>query len=215
MTFAAINATNQPVKKAARKKTVKPLESQIEASIDSSHDPQRNGGEKTPVLAGEVAPARELRPWQQAFVKHLADCGIISEACRRAKINRQIVRDWRGKDPVFNQAVIEAHEDITDQIEGTAIELAIKGVERPVYSRGEKVDSVREHDTSFLQFMLKTRRREVYGERLDVSVTSLNAHVHFDAKQLVAEFDRLIPALAGSMVEPETMAGNGQKESAK
>jgi hypothetical protein len=194
---------------------VKPVESQIEASIDSSHDPQRNGGEKTPVRSDEDRARDGLKRWQITFLDAYRACGVMTEACRRAKVSRSTVQDHKANDPLFAQACAEAFEEVTDGIEKTTIEQARDGVLTPVFYRGEECAIVREFDHGLQQFMLKTRRREVYGERLDVSVTSLSAHVHFDAKQLVAEFDRLIPALAGTMVESEAMAGNGQKESPK
>jgi hypothetical protein len=74
--------------------------------------------------------------------------GTIYHAAQAADVGRRTVYNWREADPEFAQAMDDAHEDATDALEESGYRRAIGG------------------DTTLTIFLLKGRRREVYGDRL-------------------------------------------------
>jgi hypothetical protein len=77
--------------------------------------------------------------------------GTVTAACKEAKIGRQTWYDWVEKDSKFAQAVKDAYEQVTDEIEECLL------------------DKIRGGDTNATIFALKSRRREVYGDRQEIS----------------------------------------------
>ena len=70
-------------------------------------------------------------------------------AAKSVGVSRQTLYNWRDENPDFNSAWDDIQESITDEIERSAISRAIEG------------------DTTLSIFMLKTRRRDVYQERIE------------------------------------------------
>lgn len=70
-------------------------------------------------------------------------------AARAAGVTRMTLFNWKDAHPSFARRWDEANETVTDSIEATATEKALGG------------------DTALLIFMLKTRRRSVYQERVE------------------------------------------------
>ena len=77
--------------------------------------------------------------------------GTVTAACQRAKIGRRTWYNWIEDDPKFKNAADNAYEQVTDDIEETAIEAA----------RSSK-------DITMLIFMLKNRRARVYKDKVDI-----------------------------------------------
>lgn len=90
------------------------------------------------------------------------------------------IREWRRQDPEFDQMCVEAESVVTDQLEREAIRRAARGVLEPVVHKGEVVMYTnpetgqeeplmqRRYSDGLLQFLLKGRRPEVYGDRTKV-----------------------------------------------
>lgn len=90
------------------------------------------------------------------------------------------IREWRRQDPDFDQMCIEAESIVTDQMEREAIRRAVRGVLEPVVGKSGVVmyeDPVtgkseplmtRKYSDGLLQFLLKGRRSEVYGDKTKV-----------------------------------------------
>jgi len=90
------------------------------------------------------------------------------------------IREWRRQDPDFDQMCVEAESVVTDQLEREAIRRAARGVLEPVVHRGEVVMYTnpetgaeeplmqRRYSDGLLQFLLRGRRAEVYGDRTRV-----------------------------------------------
>lgn len=84
------------------------------------------------------------------------------------------IREWRRQDPEFDQMCIEAESVVTDQLEREAIRRAARGVLEPVVHKGEVVMHnneplmQRRYSDGLLQFLLRGRRPEVYGDRTRV-----------------------------------------------
>lgn len=84
------------------------------------------------------------------------------------------IRYWRQQDPDFDQMCVEAESLVTDQIEREAIRRAVRGILEPVVHKGEvvMVDGEplmrRAYSDGLIQFLLRGRRPEVYGDKSKV-----------------------------------------------
>lgn len=100
----------------------------------------------------ETSKARRTAgEWRPVFLKTLEVTGNISEACKAAKVMRQIAYDHRDRDPEFAAQWKEAHEAAIDALELTARARAM-GV-----------------SDTLLIFLLKAHRPAMYRERFEVS----------------------------------------------
>jgi hypothetical protein len=96
------------------------------------------------VTARNKATAEKKR----AFLAAFATCGTIFHAAHAAEIDRVTVYRWRGADPEFVTAMDNARETSTDVLEDSLYQRAVKG------------------DTTAAIFLLKGRRRDVYGDKV-------------------------------------------------
>lgn len=106
--------------------------------------------------------------WHELFLKTLHETGIISHACRVVKVNRTTVYEHRNLFPEFGQAWDAVVEEAMDKAEREMYRRAVEGFDKPVYQGGAHVGTIREYSDTLLCFMLKGRRREVYGDKLAV-----------------------------------------------
>lgn len=81
------------------------------------------------------------------------ETSTVASACASAGISRQTWYEWVATDPAFQEAVTEATEFVTDELEREAIKRAKEG-----------------SDTLVI-FLLKSRRRAQYGDRMQVTLT--------------------------------------------
>jgi hypothetical protein len=107
---------------------------------------------------------RARKDWAPAFLKAFEAEHLVSEAAKIAGVGRRTVYDRRAKDSKFARAWAEVEERSTELLEREAYRRAAEGVERPVYSKGELVDHVREYSDQLLMFLLRSRRPDVYRE---------------------------------------------------
>ena len=85
---------------------------------------------------------------QDIFLKALAACGCVSDACRSVGMSRESAYELynRPAAAAFRAAWDAAHDCATPLIEGGAWERAIKGVSRPIFYKGEQVGEYRHYD---------------------------------------------------------------------
>ncbi len=107
-----------------------------------------------------------VRARKNAFLAAFRQCGTWRIAAAAAGIHRGTIRQWREWDPEFAQACKDAEEDAIDLIEARAHQLSTEGVLEPVYCQGIHVGDVRKFEPRLMQFMLQSRRREVYGQKV-------------------------------------------------
>ncbi|MDI6872472.1 MAG: terminase [Bacillota bacterium] len=103
---------------------------------------------------------------KEAFLRALARLGNVSDACRKARVPRRTVYNWKTDDAEFAQAWAEAEETAADALEREARRRAVKGVLKPVYQGGKLAGHVREYSDTLLIFLLKGARPEKYAERV-------------------------------------------------
>lgn len=87
---------------------------------------------------------------KQRFLEALAGIGTILHSARAAGISPSQVYQWRLKDPKFEAAYLAAKEANTQNLEASAYKRAMEG------------------DTVLTIFLLKSRRPEIYRDRIDV-----------------------------------------------
>lgn len=105
--------------------------------------------------------------WTDAFLAHLAETGILSDAAAAAGVDRSNVFRRRQDDPEFAQAVEQAIDMAADKLEAEARRRALEGVEEPVYQGGQLVGTKRVYSDALLALLLKGRRKKVFAERVE------------------------------------------------
>src|SRR5262249_34475223 len=103
-----------------------------------------------------LTPRKKPKPrassgdWVPAFLAALKRMPVIRYACKQAGVTRKMAYDRRGTDDVFAAAWLEAEQDGLDRLEEAGIERAELTSDR------------------MIEFFLKAKRRNVYGDRLEV-----------------------------------------------
>lgn len=98
-------------------------------------------------VAKPLIPKRSM----DRFIAELEGGASVSEACATAHVGRRTVYDHRARDEDFAARWDAAIEQGTDRLEKEGIRRAMEGSD------------------SLLMFLLKGRRRHVYGERVEVN----------------------------------------------
>jgi hypothetical protein len=107
--------------------------------------------------------------WTDAFLAHLAETGILTDAAAAAGVDRSNVWRRRQSDPEFNAACDEAIDMAADKLEREARRRAIEGVEEPVYQGGQLIGTRTVYSDSLLALLLKGRRKRVFADRTELT----------------------------------------------
>lgn len=110
-------------------------------------------------------------PWMDDFLQGLTDYGTVWHAASVAGVTRRRAYDVRDECPEFAKAWKDTIERVTDDIERCAVYRARYGdIE---FYQGEPVQfegkPARKFDTTLQIFMLKTRRRKVYEQKVTLA----------------------------------------------
>ena len=114
-------------------------------------------------------PANTLPAWALHFIPALREAGIVSRAAEKAGVSPQAVTALRNRSAEFDEMVMEALEYAVDGLEHEAMRRAQKGVSEAIYYQGEIVGVRQTYSDGLLQFLLKGRRREVYGDKQEIT----------------------------------------------
>lgn len=150
---------------------------------------------------------RALTPHEkQKFLAKLrANAGNISKAAQAIQISRVTAYEHKKTDADFSQAWDNVIDDVIDAMEQELHRRAVKGVQEPVFYKGEMVAKVRKFSDRLLEFALKGKRPEIYRERLDIN----NHH----SGALDVGIQATIDSVYGSS-GPESLAGDGGDDTA-
>lgn len=108
------------------------------------------------------------RAWGEAFLKTLANTGVVRVACVAAGVHFTTAYEHRSKDPAFAEAWDTALEEACDALEAEARRRALIGTERPVFYKGQQCGTIREYSDVLLIFLLKANRPEKYRDNFDL-----------------------------------------------
>lgn len=98
------------------------------------------------------------KSWRERFLAALEETGLVGVACGKANVSRGTAYDHRKADPAFASAWDDALEAATDAMVLEARRRAYAGTLKPVFYKGEKCGSIREHSDVLLMFLLKKER---------------------------------------------------------
>lgn len=113
--------------------------------------------------------------WKAVFLQELNKAPNVSAACDVAGVSRKTAYAHRQSDPEFGESWEQAIEKALDKAEAELYRRATEGTLRPVFQGGEEVGEIREFSDTLLIFMLKSRRRATYGDRLALELDLSNA----------------------------------------
>jgi hypothetical protein len=134
------------------------------------------GGEAPPPPSFDPVPLRYRRDgWtperQVAFIRYLAECGCVVEACRRVGMSAESAYELARRPDAqsFRIAWDIALDNAVRRVGDGAFSRALNGVEIPHYYKGELVGTHRRYDERLTMFILRTRDRERFGRRLEAA----------------------------------------------
>lgn len=107
--------------------------------------------------------------WKPAFILSYRDTGNVRLSAAKAGIDRSTYYRALDSDPKFAAAAEEARQESIDILEARAREGATVGFEETLFFQGEVVTTVRRVHPGLLMFLLKSLRREVYGDKIETT----------------------------------------------
>lgn len=93
----------------------------------------------------------------------------IKHVLNRTGYTRRQLQRLRETSEDFAVRFDSAKEDGTDMYVAEAHRRAVTGIDKPIYYKGEKVDTVKEYSDAMLIFLLKARDRARFGDKLQVA----------------------------------------------
>lgn len=125
--------------------------------------------------------------WVKGFLKVLAECGNVREACKAAEIDNKTAYNKRKVDREFASDWQDALDTAADVLEKEAWRRAHDGTEEPVFYKGDVCGTVRKYSDLLLIFMLKGIRPEKYREKVYISTAQLDQLIESELKTLKGE----------------------------
>ena len=115
-------------------------------------------------------------PTYKAQIPELLAAGLfMSEISQQLSIPVRTIRSWRASDKLFDEDCSDADSAVADQLEKEAVRRAKDGVLEPVINQGRLVLDdegnplmTRKYSDGLLQFLLRGRRRQVYGDKREI-----------------------------------------------
>lgn len=108
------------------------------------------------------------------FLEVVAGGGTVKDGAAKIGVSRQALYQARDNDEGFRKSWEMAYEDGTEVLEKEAHRRAVEGVEKPVYVKGEIVDTVYEYSDTLLIFLLKARNPKKYRENVKHELSGPN-----------------------------------------
>lgn len=144
---------------------------------------------------------------QKFLAKLRSSAGNVSKAAKAAGISRSSAYDHKTADADFSAAWENVIDDVVDAMEEELHRRSTKGVQEPVFYRGQMVAKVRKYSDRLLEFALKAKRPDVYRDRVDVNqnVTgTLDVNIEAAINSIYGIEDDPAPSLPGDVKAPES-----------
>jgi hypothetical protein len=107
-----------------------------------------------------------------------AKCGVVSRACKLAKVGRATHYVWLDEDAEYRKAFEESHKHAVEYLESVARKRATRGWLEPVYHKGEVCGHVRRFSDTLLIFLLKGAAPEKYRDSSPSGNTTTNQQIN-------------------------------------
>ncbi len=117
-------------------------------------------------------PARLARRKKESFLETLRRSCNVTASCEIAGLARETAYHWRRVDPTFSSAWDEALGQGLDALEDEIMCRAKDGVVEPVFYQGQVVGETRRYSDTLAMFILKSKRREVWGKKKEITATT-------------------------------------------
>lgn len=108
---------------------------------------------------------------QQAFLDALRETCNVTVAAQAISVSTTTVTKHRQTDPLFAERYEEALREGVDLLEHEAHRRAFKGVDEPVFYKGDKCGVVRKYSDQLTMFLLKAHRPEKYRDNASLELT--------------------------------------------
>lgn len=106
--------------------------------------------------------------WGQKFLDALREEKSVSHAAKKVNKGRRTVYTHRAKSKVFADAWDEVLDECRDELQQSAWDIAVNGIEEPVFDKdGIECGTKRRIFPALMIFMLKRQIPATYGDHLD------------------------------------------------
>lgn len=148
------------------------------------------------------ARIRRIPEYKRQIVEMTQRGMFLSEISQSLDIAQSTIRRWREQDAEFGQQFEDALSAYMDTVEKEAVRRAVEGIMEPVVSQGRVVMDpqapgqplrVRKYSDSLMMFILRGRRRDVYGDKREVDQKTT-----IDVTGAKDELARKLSAITGS-----------------
>ena len=143
-----------PAKKAVAKKRAIPTKKKPVVKKKEAKKPATKPKTRKPVTK-----------WHASFLAALAHTGDVGQAAAVAGVSRRTAYHHRETFEEFANAWRETFETCIDELEASAMNRAIHGLERHTYFKDERLDTYKSFETSLTIFMLKKCRPDRYADK--------------------------------------------------
>src|ERR1700693_1479794 len=116
--------------------------------------------------------ARLAQRKKKRFLEALTRTCNVSGSCEMAGLASETAYYWKSRNLDFSAAWHEALERGLDALEDEVMRRAKDGVTEAVFYQGRVVGETRRHSDLLAMFILKSKRRDVWGEKQQLDVSS-------------------------------------------
>ncbi len=112
---------------------------------------------------------------RMAFLTAMAASGgNVTKACNSLKISREVIYNWRAKDPEFAAAWERAKQLGLEGLEDEAVRRAFSGFDEKVFFNVHFVDTITRYSDTLMICLLKGGKPEKYRERVQNEISVPN-----------------------------------------
>jgi hypothetical protein len=133
--------------------------------------------------------------WSKAqancFFSLLRQTGNVSASARAAKVSRNSAYEKRLVDENFRKSWASALETSLDDLEESLRKRAVDGIDKPIFYGGEKIGDIKSYNDNLGMFLLKARRREVFGDATSEEDKHANVDGETVREKLLNKLDAL------------------------
>lgn len=111
---------------------------------------------------------------QEAFLEAYERLCHISQAAETAGIERKLHYYWLRTDADYKARFEESDRIAIKALEDEAHRRALHGVQEPVFHQGQICGHVQKFSDRLMEFLLRGRQPEIYGDRFKAEMTGKN-----------------------------------------